>query len=157
MRRRKPSCTIPLRKRHGFTLIEVLLVTILSAVLMIGLWSLFGTYIRLFDSGPERTERAQLLRAIKQQFTDDLQGVMQISQPSSSSSQRMTFGAVESSTSSAAEIPSPAAPPIFTESASSESNLPRFGIIGTSQSLKVFTMQSAPSPLKANADEVGSI
>ncbi len=97
---RHPHATRGIPKfRRGFTLIEVLLVTILSAVLMVGLWSLFGTYIRLFDSGPERTERAQLLRALKLQFTDDLQGVNQIALPTTRSGSRMTFGQTSTSTS----------------------------------------------------------
>src|SRR4051812_15526916 len=60
----------------GFTLLEVLLTAILSATLMAGLWSLFGTYLRLFDTGQARVERSSLLRALDSQFTIDLQSVV---------------------------------------------------------------------------------
>ena len=60
----------------GFTLLEVLLTAILSATLMAGLWSLFGTYLRLFETGQVRVERSSLLCALDSQFTVDLQSVV---------------------------------------------------------------------------------
>jgi type II secretory pathway component PulJ len=51
---------------------ELLLASMLTAVLMAGLWSLLSTYERLFTSGETRTERAQLVRSVLDQFADDL-------------------------------------------------------------------------------------
>jgi len=140
--------------RTGFTLMEVLLVTILSAVLMVGLWNLFGTYIRLFESGPARTERAQLLRALKQQLSDDLRGAIQIAEIPDASSTVMTFGtdATSSDLTPGGETPQGAAA-ISTSSESSP--LPRFGIVGTSQSLAIVTLQvPAVSPNDPSASDL---
>ena len=62
---------------RGFTLIEVLLATILGATLMLGVWSLLNTYIDLFDVGQSKTEQTLLVRALMQQLTDDLHGAIQ--------------------------------------------------------------------------------
>ncbi len=127
--------------RIGFTLMEVLLVTILSAVLMVGLWSLFGTYIRLFESGPARTERAQLLRALKQQFSDDLRGAIQISESPAESTAQSTFAAVSAPAESFGDGTTAAATAPLIISSSEASPLPRYGIVGTSQSLAIVTLQ----------------
>jgi Type II secretion system (T2SS), protein J len=132
---------------------EVLLVTILSAVLMVGLWNLFGTYIRLFESGPARTERAQLLRALKQQLSDDLRGAIQIAEIPDDSSSVMTFG---TDATSSELTPGGEAEATATISSSSESSpLPRFGIVGTSQSLAIVTLQvPAVSPNDPSASDL---
>ncbi len=147
---RRPRSTT----RSGFTLMEVLLVTILSAVLMVGLWNLFGTYIRLFESGPERTERAQLLRALKQQLSDDLRGAIQIAEIPDVSSTVMTFGT--DATSSEFTPDSETSLEAATITSSSESSpLPRFGIVGTSQSLAIVTLQvPAVSPNDPSASDL---
>lgn len=132
------------RNRAGFTLIEVLLVTILSAVLMVGLWSLFGTYNRLFESGPKRTERSQLLRALKQQLTDDLHAVIQIPQIPENRTGTMTFGTVKSSATPVEADDSTTATATFSVTPASHSSLPRFGLIGSRQSLKLYVLQTVP-------------
>ncbi len=58
--------------RRGFTILELLLASMLAAVLMAGLWSLLSTYERLFASGETRTERSQLVRSVLDQLADDL-------------------------------------------------------------------------------------
>ncbi|TWU09113.1 Pseudopilin GspJ [Symmachiella macrocystis] len=143
-----------LTTRSGFTLMEVLLVTILSAVLMVGLWNLFGTYIRLFESGPARTERAQLLRALKQQISDDLRGAIQIAEIPDTSSSVMTFGteATSSELTPGGETSQNSA---AIASSSESSPLPRFGIVGTSQSLAIVTLQvPAVSPNAPSASDL---
>ena len=74
--RRRFEAARPRRRSAGFTLLEVLLTAILSATLLAGLWSLFGTYLRLFESGQTRVERAQLARALTAQLSDDLHAVV---------------------------------------------------------------------------------
>ena len=76
--RRRPTSAQPAARNAGFTLLEVLLTAILSATLLAGLWSLFGTYLRLFESGQARVERAQLLRALTRQISDDLHAVEEL-------------------------------------------------------------------------------
>ena len=59
----------------GFTLLELLIVGVLVSVLMVSVWSLFRTWGRLYERGERRTERAQLVRSLCDQFTDDVHGV----------------------------------------------------------------------------------
>lgn len=146
--------------RDGFTLLEILLVTVLSAVLMVGLWSLFGTYIRLFDSGPKRTERAQLLRAIKQQLTDDLQAAIHYAQPEQSSNNTMTFGTTTSAATSSTIDPSDqdestAESPSFTIAPSTSMDLPHFGLVGSRQSLTLYVLQSVATVAEPVTEEGG--
>jgi len=61
--------------RSGFTLLEVLLTVLLSMILLGGLWSLSNIYLRTFERGQDLVEQAQLLRAIQQQVSDDLQAL----------------------------------------------------------------------------------
>ncbi|REK11449.1 MAG: prepilin-type N-terminal cleavage/methylation domain-containing protein [Planctomycetota bacterium] len=65
------------RSRNAFTLIEVLLTTVLAAVLLVALWSLLSMYSKAFESGQSQTEQAQLARTLLEQMTADLQGVVQ--------------------------------------------------------------------------------
>ncbi|MFO1021176.1 MAG: hypothetical protein U0903_10825 [Planctomycetales bacterium] len=62
-------------RRGGFTLLEVILTVVLASALLAGLWALSGIYMRMFESGQDQIEQAQLLRALTQQIDDDLQGV----------------------------------------------------------------------------------
>lgn len=63
-------------RRNGFTLVEVLLATVLAAVLLVALWSLLSMYSKAFESGQARTEQAQLARTLLEQVATDLQGVL---------------------------------------------------------------------------------
>lgn len=58
--------------RRGFTLIEMLLASLLLVVLLSATWSLLGMYSRGFASNTRRTDEAQLVRAWLQQLADDL-------------------------------------------------------------------------------------
>lgn len=64
------------RSARGFTLLEVLIAVVLSLVLMAGLWALFGTYEALFSHGQAKVENAQLIRALFEQITRDLQSAI---------------------------------------------------------------------------------
>ena len=63
-------------RAKGFTLLEVLIAVALSAVLMAGLWALFDTYEKLFSRGQVKVENAQLVRALLEQISDDLQNAI---------------------------------------------------------------------------------
>ena len=62
---------------RGFTLVEVLVATALSVTLLLGLWTLFDIYTKLFTVGQTKTENAQLARALLEQVADDLHSAIQ--------------------------------------------------------------------------------
>ena len=64
------------RSRFAFTLIEVLLTTVLAATLLAALWSLLSMYSKMFETGHARTEQSQLARALMRQISDDLHSVI---------------------------------------------------------------------------------
>jgi prepilin-type N-terminal cleavage/methylation domain-containing protein len=66
-----------MKQRRGYTLVEMLLATALSAALLVALWTLMSTYGELFDKGQQQVERAQLSRAILEQMADDLRSAIQ--------------------------------------------------------------------------------
>jgi len=70
----------PARRRavkRGYTLVEMLLATALSASLLLTLWSMFSIYTDLFEEGQAGVEQAQLCRALMQQISDDLHAAVQ--------------------------------------------------------------------------------
>ena len=67
---------IPLQRR-GFTLLEVLLASILLAMLLTALLGVFHIYSRLFEAGGKTVARAQLATALERQFTDDLRSAIE--------------------------------------------------------------------------------
>lgn len=69
----RPPRSLAIRSARGFTLLEVLIALLLSGVLMAGLWGLFATYEDLFSRGQAKVEDAQLLRALFEEFAQDLQ------------------------------------------------------------------------------------
>ena len=69
----------------AFTLLEVLLTTVLSATLVLGAWSLLNIYVQLFETGQSKTEQSQLVRSLMQQISDDLHGAIQDTTPRQSS------------------------------------------------------------------------
>ena len=66
-----------LASRRGFTLIELLIVAVLISVLMLGVWTMFRTWSRLYTQGQTRATRLQLIRSLSDQFTDDLRAAHQ--------------------------------------------------------------------------------
>jgi prepilin-type N-terminal cleavage/methylation domain-containing protein len=60
----------------GFTLVEVMLTTVLAAVLLLALWSLLSMYSKAFEGGHARTEQSQLARVLLEQINTDLQNVL---------------------------------------------------------------------------------
>ncbi len=76
------------RAERGFTLLEVLLAASLSVVLLTAVWSLLSTSLRLYSREPLQVEEARLVRAIMQQFSDDLGSALPIATRSQGSSTR---------------------------------------------------------------------
>lgn len=60
---------------RAFTLIEILIAMTIGAVVFVGIWAMLGIYTRFLDQGQQHADRLQLVRALHQQLTDDLQSV----------------------------------------------------------------------------------
>ncbi len=60
----------------GFTLVEVMLTTVLAAVLLLALWSLLSMYSKTFEGGHARTEQSQLARVLLEQMSTDFENVL---------------------------------------------------------------------------------
>lgn len=154
--------------RAGFTLLEMLVTAILSAVLLAGLWTLFNTYMRLFESGQIKTEQSQLVRALAQQVADDLRAVVAVSaaepQASNSSIWNSTSGT------SSASATQPAAPGTLLQTGShsetdsstdrfeSRSNsaiskLPKFRLVGTLHALRLDALQPGSAESEFSEEE----
>ncbi len=102
------------RKRGAFTLLELLLASALTVTLMTTLWVVLDMYGNLFERGQSQTEQAQLVRSLAQQFTEDLHGAIQ--------------------------DPPPGSPP----RTASDAAVRRFGLSGTSDTLRVDVLQIPP-------------
>jgi hypothetical protein len=63
-----------------------------SAVLLLSLWTLLGTYAKLFTTGQTMAVHAQVVRGVFQQLTDDLHGAIQDTADSSGSATARRFG-----------------------------------------------------------------
>lgn len=154
--------------RSGITLLEVLVAALLSAILMMGIWNLFTTYSRLFETGQAKTERAQLVRSLMQRLREDLVSAgidpsqMQQTASASVSDSTTITGSVTSSTTSMADSDPTAAGSQnsfggglfhsqsgrFHDSGRVElaevSDVPDVGLWGTRHTLQLDVMQSVP-------------
>lgn len=79
---RSRHANLPARVRDkgncaGFTLLEIVIATLLLAVLMGAVWGLLGTYGSLFEEGQARAEQTQLIRSLMEQIGSDLQSAIQ--------------------------------------------------------------------------------
>lgn len=68
-------CRGPRRIRDGFTLIEVIIVTLLLAVLMGGVWSMFQMQNRMMLKGESLSRRGSVAQSLWQQFQDDVRSI----------------------------------------------------------------------------------
>lgn len=172
----------PTSPRMGFTLLELLLTAILAATLILTLWSLFGTYLRIFETGRTRAEQAQLARAVVQRMTDDLRSIALVPKASSTSllpvganssdgSSQNTFGPTASSTnSSTGSASSNDSFSLGFDSAGGGSaagiendstRLPQFSFVGNDRRLEIQIIQSVVEPeddgdgeLELNAERI---
>ena len=130
----------PRPNRAGFTLLELLIASALTATLMVLVWSLFGVYTKLSDRGVEQAAELQLVRALVRQFRADLRHALpQPLQPS------VTNSALSLS-------PSTAPGPV---SASSAALLPDGpALVGTRTTLQFLTWSARePEPPRETAPE----
>ena len=183
--------TKPRSASAGFTLLEVLLTSLLASVVLVALWSLSDIYLRMFASGKRKVEETQLVRGLTGQLAKDLSEVLQLPEnPAASSSQGtpaispppaspglrgsrmplppgMTPGALRSpapnptSTSSPPLLPgsppganpltSPGTPLSAGETNQRQNNqlVPRFGLFGTKQALRLIVLQTDPRTTRA--------
>jgi len=112
---RSASSGIALRgRRAGFTLLELLIASALSATLLLALWTMFSLYVDLFQTGSARTELAQVARAVVQQLSDDLHHAIQ--------------------------DPLPGQP----RQRSGQTAVRRFGLLGTATGLRIDVLQPTP-------------
>ena len=70
------------RTRAGFTLLEVLLTTLLASVVLVALWSLSDIYLKMFASGKRKIEETQLVRSLTAQLAKDVSQVIQLPEES---------------------------------------------------------------------------
>jgi prepilin-type N-terminal cleavage/methylation domain-containing protein len=95
---RRERRAIPHRRQRGFTLLEMLLASVLLAMLLTAILAVFSIYSRLFDSGGKKVARAQLAAALERQLTDDLRSAIEDSpreqNPASSSGPVRRFSLV---------------------------------------------------------------
>lgn len=136
----------PDRNRAGFTLMEVLLVAMLSVVLMMGLWSLFGTYLKLFSSGEARVERSQLMRALARQFADDFNSAIQAPPRKLPASQSRSTSHSNSDSFSSPSTFESTPSVMLSETSNVAPSGPQFGLMGTDRTLLLEVLQSAPLP-----------
>lgn len=170
------------RRSSGFTLLEILLTSLLASVVLVALWSLSDIYMRLFVSGRNKIEETQLARSLTSQFARD---VSQVIQRPEEIQQNQPFGGFGGSTSpptgprtlrqmsptSSGSEPRrlefgssapPAIPPggEFSESNSGlgetlrqfDDSIPRFGLFGTSDALRLIVLQIDPRTTRAPTD-----
>jgi hypothetical protein len=66
------------RAKPAFTLLEVLLASALSTVMLLGLWSLLSLHTRLFTKAPAGVEQSQLVRSLSLQLSHDLSSALPV-------------------------------------------------------------------------------
>ncbi len=67
-----------LRERsRGFTLLEVLISSLLMTLVLATLWEVFHVYSRLFETGGIQARQARLVSALQRLFTDDLESAIE--------------------------------------------------------------------------------
>lgn len=74
---RPPTKTRQHTSRRAFTLLEVVIASLLVAVLMASVYQVLFIYRKLFERGETQTEEIQLVRTLSQQLSDDLVGAIQ--------------------------------------------------------------------------------
>lgn len=117
------------REISAFTLVEVLLALGLMALVLAVLWSVFGVFNRFFEVAPVQAAQAQLVVALAQQLADDLNC------------------AIEDSPSQDPNRPSAAG-------RANAGPVRRFGLLGTSDSLRIDVLQRVP-PTRAATSPAG--
>jgi prepilin-type N-terminal cleavage/methylation domain-containing protein len=63
--------------KRGFTLLEVLISSVLMTLVLGTLWEMFHVYSQLFERGGIEARQARLVTALQRQFVDDLQSAIE--------------------------------------------------------------------------------
>lgn len=193
--------------RSGFTLLEVLLTSLLAAIVLVALWSLSDIYMRLFVIAQRKIDETQLVRGLTEHLFEDLSQVIQkkddtpglpfVPRPSSSDSRsnsrpepresssrprRSPFSSPSSSTPENGarpnEMPVTTEPRVSSvpamsdgliaagsstssatastsnsaEKTASEQMIPRFGLFGTSEALRLIVLDTNPDTAREPTD-----
>lgn len=129
------------RGRAAFTLIEILITSILLVTLLAGIWGIYRTFSALYETGYVETEQAQLLRSLMQQLSQDLSSAILppagAGRPPAAPPPAAKGEAEEFAAEAAGEPLSP--PSADADPAWSE----RVGLLGTYDSLRIDVLQSA--------------
>jgi prepilin-type N-terminal cleavage/methylation domain-containing protein len=132
---------------RGFTLLEMLLAAVISATLMLTLWSLFGSYMRLFETGQAKAEQSQLIRALGEQLADDLLAAVPPPAPAGPIVSARFQSSGPSANQSLAVASVSFEPPVQSSSPGSANGvLVTAGLIGTSRALKLDLVQITSNP-----------
>ena len=147
----------------GFTLLEVLLTSLLASIILLTLWSLSDIYLRMFASGQRKIEETQLVRGLTNKLANDLAEVIQLpdERPSPFLLPRMgsidadlpfratpNLGDVRPPGSMGPNGPSPRSirpePKNANDPLAESRPKPRFGLFGTSHALRLIVLESDP-------------
>ncbi|WP_020475517.1 prepilin-type N-terminal cleavage/methylation domain-containing protein [Zavarzinella formosa] len=137
-----------IRRRSGFTLLEVLLASALALVLMAALYVALDIQLRLASSGRDLIEQATLERAVTQRFESDLVMVLGPVAPAVSSTTTTTTtdstGATTTTDSSDA----------ITDATSTTDTIPfQAGVVGDTTTLTIFVSRTVKTNLlQQNSD-----
>lgn len=125
----------------GFTLLEVLMASVLSATLLLTLWSLIGTYTSLFSTGGAKTEQSQIARSLLQQMSDDLRGAIQ----DTAARQRLQSTLKQSDDDdNGGGLPADSSTESPDAANVDSSAVRRFGLFGTQHELRIDVLQIVP-------------
>lgn len=187
--------------RSGFTLLEVLLTSLLASIVLVSLWSLSDIYLKMFAAGQRKIEETQLVRGLTTQIARDVVQVIQLATDDSDSGvdvqrsdlrqpmppagptgirspnantrlRRPTFGNTSPPDSVQPQVgaigpPPPNGPrlagqnetapgllPSPTGSVTQKQNplIPRFGLFGTRQALRLIVLQADPRAARGPSD-----
>jgi len=72
-----PSATAPARRSAGFTLLEILLASLLGALVLMAVVTAIDVHFRVYDTSRANVEEAQLARALLGRIAADLRGAIQ--------------------------------------------------------------------------------
>lgn len=143
--------------RRGFTLLEVLLTSLLAAVVMVALWTLSDIYLKLFAAGSRKIDETKLVRGLTKKLGQDLSQVVQIpteltfpvtitrGQPGASTLQRVADTSPSREAVSATAV-------IDNAAQASRRDIPNFGLFGTSDALRLIVLETDPNAAREPTD-----
>lgn len=138
----------PIRRRSGFTLLEVVLASAMALLLMAALYVGLDIQLRLAQAGRDAIEQATLVRAVVQRFNADLSPGIGLVLPAASTSASASANNQNSSTTGASTTE-----PAVTEVTTTTDTIPfQAGVIGQSDRLVLYISRAS---LPRGTDESG--